>query len=446
MVVFNRSVFAALVAICAAGSVGQVVLTPQRPDGLYAPGDTAAWTVTPARGAATTQASYVVLKNGRRPAVKEGMLDLTNGSAAIEYPLGEPGQITIEVTPRPANTTTAPSTARFPGDRNGMPRRSNTPTRDGAIFGVEQLRPALPRPDDFDAFWTAKLAELNAVPANPQLDALDVNVPGVDYHRVTLDNIRGTHVRGQIAKPSRDGKFPAVLQLQYAGVYPLQRQWVTDRAKTGWIAMNLLAHDMPIDDADAIKRLAESELKNYQAIGNTDREQSYFLRMYLGDCQALKYLTSRPDWDDKTLVVVGDSMGGQQSFATVGLVGEALHVTAMIVHVPAGGDVGARSVGRSIAYPNWPDQPDTIRTGQYFDIANFAPRIKVPTLVSLGLFDTTCPPTSVAAAYNNLAGPKELLPLHSDHGGPGQRPREVRRKEWLAALVQGKAASLRVSR
>jgi hypothetical protein len=47
----------------------------------------------------------------------------------------------------------------------------------------------------------------------------------------------------------------------------------------------------------------------------------------------------------------------------------------------------------------------------------------------IGLFDGTSPPTGVILAFNLMAGPKELLPLHSDHGGPGQEPRTVRRDE-----------------
>ena len=90
--------------------------------------------------------------------------------------------------------------------------------------------------------------------------------------------------------------------------------------------------------------------------------------------------------DGKTLVVMGDSMGGQQSFATVGLVGAKLKVTALIAHVPSGSDVGARSKGRSMAYPNWPGRPEVIETARYFDTANFAPRVKCASLVSFGLF------------------------------------------------------------
>jgi cephalosporin-C deacetylase len=444
------SALGALLFCAAYPCIGQFVLTPKNANGLYPAGEKAVWILKPAPDSRATNATYSIRKNGTMQVLQQGTLDLSSASATIEVGLDEPGELVLNVTPlTPSATSSARSSTNAPENavrgpgRRGFGGLGRGQTRDGAIVDPQHLKPALPRPEDFDAWWDKKLAELDAIPTNPKLEQTNVNITGIEYYRVTLDNIDGTHVHGQLAAPAREGKFPAILQLQYAGVYPLQRQWVTDRAKAGWLALNVLAHDMPVDDRAEIQRLSGGPLNNYQAIGNTNRETSYFLRMYLGDCQALRYLASRQDWDGKTLVVTGDSMGGQQSFATVGLVGQKLKVTAMIVHVPSGADVGARSKGRSMAYPNWPTRPEVIETARYFDIANFAPRIQAPSLVSFGLYDGTSPPTGVIAAFNLITGPKELLPLHSDHGGPGQEPRNMRREEWLSALVKGEPAPVK---
>jgi cephalosporin-C deacetylase-like acetyl esterase len=452
----NRtSTLIALLAACSC--VGQVVLTPKNADGLYKAGEKVVWTVKPGSDSKATNATYSVRKNGATQILQQGTLDLSSGGVTIEVGLDEPGELVLNVTPQAQLETdsAASSTNSVASLTNALdngPRGTSSggfggfgrgQTRDGAIVDAGQLKACLPRPEDFDAWWSKKLEELYAVPANPKLEKIEVNITNIEYYKITLDNINGTHVQGQLAKPAKEGKFPALLQLQYAGVYQLQRPWVTDRARAGWLALNVLAHDMPIDDRDEIQRLSRGPLNNYQNIGNTNRETSYFLRMYLGDCQALKYLASRPDWDGKTLVVMGESMGGQQSFATVGLLGEKLKVTAMICHVPSGADVGARNKGRSMAYPNWPNRPEVIETARYFDTANFASRIKCPSLVSFGLFDGTSPPTGVISAFNLIAGRKELLPLHSDHGGPGQQPRVVRRDEWLADLVKGEPAPVK---
>jgi endoglucanase len=433
--------FLALLASFTGSCLGQIVLTPKNPNGLYRPGEKVVWRVTAGSESDKVKVEYSIRKNGAEEVLKKGMIDLSPGSATIEASLGEPGALLLEVTPPATDTAAnAASSVAF-----GSAVKAADKVRDGAIVDGGKIMPSLPRPADFEAWWAKKLAELRAVPMNPRLEKTEVSVPGVEYYKVTLDSIKGTHARGQLAKPAKPGKFPAILQFQYAGVYPLPHQWVTERAKAGWLAFNVPSHDQPIDNADEIKRLADGPLRDYAALGNTDRETCYFLQMYLRDCRALEYLASRPDWDGKTLVVTGDSMGGQQTIATVGLMNGRLKISAMIVHVPSGGDVGARSKGRPMAYPGWWGPPEVMKTAPYFDTANFAPGIKAPSLVSLGLFDGTAPPTTILSVFNLLAGPKELLPLHSDHGGPGQQPRDTRREEWLAALVQGRPAPPAIS-
>ena len=97
--------------------------------------------------------------------------------------------------------------------------------------------PAADPPEDFAAFWKSKLDELAKVPPNPKLQQADGGKAGVEYAKITLDNIRGAHINGQLARPEHGEKFPALLIVQWAGVYPLQKGWVTDRAADGWLAL-----------------------------------------------------------------------------------------------------------------------------------------------------------------------------------------------------------------
>ena len=124
--------------------------------------------------------------------------------------------------------------------------------------------------------------------------------------------------------------------------------------------LNVDSHDkLPSDPSGNVPR-------NYQAVGNTDRETSYFLNMYLRDSRVLDYLLTRPDWDGKTIVLMGGSMGGQQSLALAGLRPEK--ISAVLVCVPAGADTNGDLHGRKAGYPNWPsDNPDVMKTALYFD-------------------------------------------------------------------------------
>src|SRR5438552_976599 len=118
--------------------------------------------------------------------------------------------------------------------------------------------------------------------------------------------------------------------------------------------------------------------------------------MYLGDYRAAEYLASRPDWDGRTLVVMGTSMGGQQAFAVAGL---NPRITALIANVPAACDLLGPLSGRAAPYPNWDvDRADVRRTAGYFDAVHFAPRIRARALVSMGFIDETTPPAGIWAA------------------------------------------------
>jgi lysophospholipase L1-like esterase len=138
---------------------------------------------------------------------------------------------------------------------------------------------------------------------------------------------------------------------------------------------------------------------------------------------------------------MGTSMGGQQSLCTA-----AFHpkVTAMLVNVPAGADLNGTAHGRKVGYPFWdPNDPKVLETAQYFDTANCAARIKVPSLVSMGFLDVTTPPVGIFAAFNQIQGPKEAAPMpespHNHLATPEQsRPWTQRSSAWLAALVAGR--------
>jgi cephalosporin-C deacetylase len=178
---------------------------------------------------------------------------------------------------------------------------------------------------------------------------------------------------------------------------------------------------------------------DYPSIGNTGRETSYFLNMYLRDSRAIDYIASRPDWDGKTIVVMGTSMGGQQSLVTAGLNSK---VTAVIVNEPSGADSNGELHGRKAGYPNWPSgNPKVMETALYFDTVNFAPRIKAPVLAAIGFIDTVCPPAGIWTAINQIPGPKEVVPMiESDHNNitpQKQGAYDSRSKEVLGIILGG---------
>ncbi len=397
----------ALVWITAVQAAPRIKVELDRPSGIYQPGEFVKWTVTVTDGdkPATGMVDFAILKGGLTRH-NQGLLELAGGKADIAATRDDPGVLLFTAKYKPAAKDAKEVVAHA-----------------GAAFAPRKIKPSQPVPDDFDAFWKAKIAELDAIPMNVKLEPVDVGDKRVEYFKITLENINGRKIYGQIAKPAGKTDLPALLQVQWAGVYPLHRDWVLGYARGGWLAMNISAHDLPIDKPDAFyAEKANKELNDYPGIGNEDRETSYFLPMFLSCRRAVDYLTQRPDWNKRTLVVHGASQGGYQALVTAGI-----HpaVTALAANVPAGCDHTGKSAGRAAGWPAWAsrtwqgkNEEKMLKTSRYFDAMNFATRIKCPALVGLGLADTTCPAEGVLATCNNINAPKTLviMPL-ADHGG-----------------------------
>jgi len=404
--------------------VQQLAFRPYHPSDLYDVGDTVGWTVSRGPSPLTYAYKWTIRRNNK-VVLKEGKLDLSSGKDRIEIVADHPEMIYVAIEPyanlagdspvkdqatspaSPASLAAPPPTPP-PADIGGNTGRNNGLYAVGAAVAPVKLGISTPRPADFDAFWDAKLAAQVQVPINPSVTPIQSDLPGIEESVFALDAM-GSKVHGYIAKPARPGKFPAVIQLQYAGIYALDPRWAAQRASDGWLVIDVDAHDkLPSDPSGDIP-------KSYTAVGNTDREKSYFLNMFLRDSRALDYLLTRPDWDGKTIVLTGGSQGGQQSFALAGLRPE--RITAVLVCVPAGADTNGDLHGRKSGFPNWPsDNPVAMETALYFDPVNFASRIKAPVMAGMGFIDTVSPPAGVWTALNQIPVPTEPLPLiESEH-------------------------------
>ena len=214
-----------IVSLCVAQlcAAQQLVLTPFKPGGIYALGEKAGWDVRMLPdGTHRGDYEYTVRRNNF-DLIKSGKLDLSR-PATIAVTLDEPAMLYVEV-------------------------RSSDPAARvylvGAAIAPEKLQPVVPRPRDFDRFWTDKIKLLEKIPVNPKVTPRDSGKEGVDYFTLQLDHINGKHVYGQLARPSKEGKYPGLVIFQWASPpYPLQKEWVTERAAEGWVALNIEPHEI----------------------------------------------------------------------------------------------------------------------------------------------------------------------------------------------------------
>lgn len=283
----------------------------------------------------------------------------------------------------------------------------------GVAVSPEAIRPAMPRPDDFDEFWRANLSKLAAVP-------LEVSERPVTCDFAVMSDIRikslGVPVSGYFAKPVEySGKLPVLIQFQGAGVKSAFPDVPLLWAARGFMALCINAHGLPNGEpSEFYDDLSRGGLSNYQLRGWEHRDTCYMLGMFLRVKRAVDFMTARPEWDGRNLFLMGHSQGAYQAIA-----GSYLdsRVSALAAGVPAGCDLCGAAAGRCEGWPKITQagkNPDRdlqkiMATAPYFDNANFLAAVKCPAVFSVGWIDKSCRPTTVYAAINNCSSADKLI-------------------------------------
>lgn len=368
------------------------------PDALYKVGETATFTIEvlqDGKPLADGKVVCVLSKDGVQPQPPQ-TLNVKDGKATLIGKLDEPGFLLMRATSDKASTMAA------------------------AGYDPLLLKPSMPVPEDFDAFWDAQKAALAKVPAKAVLTPVTAGVPkGVAAFDVQIDCL-GKPVSGYFGKPlkAKVKSLPAILHVHGAGVRSSSLgsvSWALNEG--GMLSMDINAHGLPNGKPkEFYDALAAGELKGYWNSNPQNREKIYFKGMFLRLIRAIDFLTAQPEWDGKTLIVYGSSQGGFQAFAAAGL---DQRVSFICAGVPAGCDHTGSQANRISGWPKIvPNDAEgkpnaaALQASRYFDNVNFAIRAKCQgAVVTVGFIDTTCPPTSVYAAYNALTVPKEI---HSD--------------------------------
>jgi len=149
----------------------------------------------------------------------------------------------------------------------------------------------------------------------------------------------------------------------------------------------------------------------------------------------------RPEIDASRIATAGGSQGGGLSLVAAALnprVGAVAADIPFLCHF-------RRALAVSDSYPykelddyllRHPDREASMwRTLPYFDVLNLANRIRCPVLISVGLRDLVCPPSTIYAVYNHLSGPKEIA-VYPAHGHAVPEIHVTRRLAWIDQHLQ----------
>ena len=325
----------------------------------------------------------------------------------------------------------------------------------GVLCDWEKIRPAALSPSDFDAYWRGERERLAAtVPLDPKMERVPArDTPERLFYRISFATFGGKRVHGAMTVPKAGkGPFPVRFHCPGAGPgkvepLPCESGAVVSEPLTPKNAISVVMNinDFPVQDTREAQKehyaVWSSALCEKYGVGNymhagfsEGRDEVVFHDPVLGILRALDWLADQPFADAGHFTYYGSSQGAALGYYLTALWGR---FERTMLNVPAMGDLLAGRIGRAAGgLDPVGGNPASVRAAveasvPYYDTANFAPRIKTPTLVVIGLSDDVCPFISAVSSYNLLGADKRRVVFIPGMGHQYAAPRTPEFSAWL---------------
>jgi cephalosporin-C deacetylase len=312
---------------------------------------------------------------------------------------------------------------------------------------LERYTPERDEPADFRGFWDATLEETrrHALDATCRPHPLALEL--VDAQWVDFAGYGGQRIGAILLRPKGiDGPLPAVVQyLGYGDGTGSPLDWLA------WPAAGYATIVMDTRGQGARARRAghtgdeggsaSAHVEGFLTKGVLDPDDYYYRRVFTDAVRAVEAARSLPGVDPDRVAVQGTSQGGGIALAASAL---ADGVAAAMVNVPFLCHFRrALEVTDTMPYAELLGFVRTHReeadrafsTLAYFDGMTMAAHASAPALFSVALMDDVCPPSTVYAAYNHYAGPKELAVYHFNMHEGGGLHHDERQIAWLRSRL-----------
>lgn len=305
----------------------------------------------------------------------------------------------------------------------------------GYTFGISptQIVSAPDKQDDFDAFWDATIAQLEAVDMNPTL----TEIPGysnasckcymVEFQSIA-DGLTGDPVviHGYYLEPQDGKKHPVLMHYygyddlaphgqifcpsgsgEFAEFYLSTRGQIINNRKS-----ENRSDGLPVDFSNAYG--------DWFAFHFGDRDSYYYRGAFMDCVQGIRFMATRETSDMENIFAEGKSQGGAFSYAAAALSPYPLRAVAP----------GVAFLGDFPDYfkiVDWPANVAKSKKGSmsddemyaflsYFDTKNLATRITCAVIANSCLQDVTCPPHTNMAPFNNLSNPDKEIHYYATLG------------------------------
>ena len=300
-----------------------------------------------------------------------------------------------------------------------------------------------PRPDDFDEYWDEALQEMWAIDPCPVFIPRKSKSRAADFFDLYFTSTKGAKIHARFARPKNlSDKAPAILQ--FHGLSRSAGEWIT--------MLSFVSQGFCVASLDCRGQGGKSE--DVGAYINT--YSSPFTRGLEGDPKSLLYrdlfldtamlarVVMQLDYvDEKRVGALGSSQGGALTVACAALVPEIKFAAPNCPYLSDYKRVWEMDLSKD-AYeglkyyfrnfdPTHERENEIFTKLGYIDIQHLAPRIKAKVVMTTGLMDTVCPPSTQFAMFNKIKSEKEVY-IYPDYAHESYKDADDRIFEFLCEL------------
>jgi cephalosporin-C deacetylase len=325
------------------------------------------------------------------------------------------------------------------------------PWFDMPLERLREYRTSTQEPDGLDDWWAARLARARALARPPTLTPHE---PGLydpfEVFDVEFSGAGGDRVRAWYLRQAGATNASAPVVVKFIG-YGGGRGTPSEHILLAALGYAVLVMDSrgqggrwttgATGDGDGSPGPENSQVMTR---GIADPEHYYFTRLFTDAVRAVETAVELAEPGGAGVAVTGGSQGGALALATAALAGETVRVCH--ADVPFLCDIQrAITLAFNGPYTEIPEflaenvtliEP-ALNTLRYIDCALLARRITAATLVSAGLMDDICPPSTVFAAYNEIPAPDKDIAVFPFSGHSSPKAHAERQLAHLRAHLPG---------
>ncbi len=296
---------------------------------------------------------------------------------------------------------------------------------------IDQLRTYAgrnPRPADFDAYWDAALAELEAIDPQVELVPAAFQVPRVECFDLYFTGTLGARIHAKYLRPrgAKPRSCPAVVE--FHGYSMSAGDW--------WGKLGLAGQGFCVATMDCRGQGGTSEdpggvrgatLRGHivRGLGDPRPEALLYRHIFLDAARLARVVMALDEVAPDRVAAWGGSQGGGLTLACAALTPRLNRCAALYPFLCDYRRVWEMDQAKD-AYeelkryfrdfdPRHEREDEIFTRLGYIDVQHLAPRIRARTLMATGLMDSICPPSTQFAAYNKITAPKEVV-FYPDFG------------------------------